>query len=130
MIRIDDFLRQRTSAIRKSSGDQWYSGVVFGTFDGVLDYVDVRGLLPQIKLTLSAGGKEIDCVCRREDIEVLGDALHHRVRVSGRAIYAGHSPLPIRVEVSGVEPIGEARDFSRWKGSFSAFEGPEWEFDA
>lgn len=130
VIRIDDFLRKRTSAIRRAATDQWYNGVVFGTFDGVLDYVDVRGFLPQIKLTLSAGGKELDCVCRREDIEVLGEALHHRVRVSGRAIYSGQSPLPIRVEVTGVEPVGPPTDFSRWKGAFSRFEQPDWELGA
>jgi hypothetical protein len=130
IVRIDDFLQKRTSAIRKSAASKWFNGAVFSTFDGVLDYVDVRGSLPQIKLTLSAGGKELDCICRREDIDVLGTQLHQRVRISGRAIYAGTSPLPIRVEVTSVEPVGGSGDFSRWKGAFTTFEPQPWEFDA
>ena len=108
IVRIDDFLAKRTAAIRKSAANQWFNGAVHATFDGVLDYVDVRGQLPQIKLTLSAGGKEIDCICRRDDIEFLGESLHQRVRVTGRAIYSGTTPLPIRVEVSSVEIIAKA----------------------
>lgn len=96
----------------------------------MLDYVDIRGALPQIKLTLSAGGKEIDCICRREDIDTLGDALHKRVRVYGRAIYGSSSPLPMRVEVSSVALVKEAGDFTRWKGSFYPFEQAPWEHDA
>ncbi|GAO39185.1 hypothetical protein SCH01S_28_00440 [Sphingomonas changbaiensis NBRC 104936] len=130
VVRIDDFLRKRAQAARKVAGEQYFDGVVFGTFDGLLDYVDIRGSLPQIKLTLSAGAKEIDCICRREDIDALGEALHRRVRVTGRAIYSGTSPLPMRVEVTHVERVKDGGDFSRWRGSFRPFEIESWEHDA
>jgi len=129
VVRIDDFLRRRARAAREAAKGSWYAGVVYGSFDGVLDYVDLRGSLPQIKLTLSAGQKEIDCICRREDIENLGEALHHRVRIHGRAIYSAADPLPMRVEVSSIEPVKSDPDFARWKGSFRQF-SLDWEGDA
>ena len=101
---------------------------MFGSFDGVLDYVDLRGALPQIKLTLSAGAREIDCICRREDIDALGERLHHRVRVHGRAIYTSADPLPMRVEVTSIEPVKSDPDFMRWKGAFRPF-SLDWDGD-
>ena len=130
VVRIDEFLRKRAATARKRLVGSWFDGLVNGSFDGVLDYVDLRGALPQIKLTLSAGAKEIDCICKREDIEALGGALNHRVRVYGRAIYTAASPLPMRVEVTSIQPLKEDADFTRWKGSFRAFEQADWEGDA
>jgi hypothetical protein len=133
VIRIDDFLRRRAKSAREQAKGNWFDGAVTGSFDGVLDYIDLRGALPQIKLTLSAGGKEVDCICRREDIDALGEALHQRVRVFGRAIYTSSNPLPMRVEVSNIEPIKQGADFSRWKGAFRPFEmdwDGEWEGNA
>lgn len=130
IIRIDDFLRKRAAEAKRAAADPWFSGAVYSTFDGVLDYVDARGALPQIKLTLTAGGKELDCICRKDDIETLGASLHKRVRVAGRAIYSASSPLPLRVEVTSVDTVPEAGDFSRWRGSFQPFELTPWEYDA
>jgi hypothetical protein len=131
VVRIDDFLRSRAQTAQKlSSAGEWFSGAADGSFDGLLNYVDVRGLLPQIKLTLSSGGQELDCICRREDIDMLGDALHKRVRVSGRAIYSESSPLPLRVEVRTIESVGEPGDFTRWRGAFHPFERDGWPHDA
>ncbi|WP_148291675.1 hypothetical protein [Novosphingobium sp. B-7] len=130
VIRVDDFLRRRALAAKKSTKGPWYEGVAYGSFDGMLDYVDVRGAVPQVKLTLSAGGKEIDCVCRREDIDDLGAALNHRVRVYGKCIYASASPLPIRVEVNSIEPVKPNGDLARWVGSFRPFAIDSWDGDA
>ena len=130
IIRVDEFLRKRANTAKKNKVEPWFNGAAIASFDGILDYVDARGVLPQIKLTLSAGSKEIDCVCRREDIDTLGNALKKRVRIYGRAIYAGSSPLPIRVEVSSIEAVPQPGDFSRWKGSFRPFEIAPWEHDA
>lgn len=129
VIKIDDFLRKRAVQARGDIGAGWYNGAVIGSFDGILEYVDLRGALPQIKLTLTAGGKEIDCICRREDIETLGDRLSQRVRVHGRAIYSATSPLPMRVEVTSVEPIERGQDFSKWKGAFRPFSLSSWDSD-
>ena len=128
--RIDDFLRKRSLAAKKGTRGEWYEGVAYGSFDGVLDYVDNRGAIPQAKLTLSAGGKEIDCLCRREDIERLGAALSHRVRVNGKCIYVSASPLPIRIEVASIEAVKVESDLARWVGSFKPFAIDSWDGDA
>jgi len=115
---------------RKAARGAWYDGASFGSFDGILNYVDTRGALPQIKLTLSAGGKEIDGICNREDIDALGDVLDSRVRVYGRAIYASSSPLPLRIEVSSITPIKKDGDLTRWRGAFRPFAIEAWDFEA
>jgi hypothetical protein len=122
VVRIDAFLQQRASAIKKSASAPWFDGAVYGSFDGVLKLVDLRGDLPLIKLVLSAGGKEIDCVCRKEDINTLKKDLAQRVVVYGRAIYSSSDPLPKRVEVSSFTLVKEDADFTKWKGSFHPFE--------
>lgn len=128
VIRIDDFLRKRALAAKKGTRGPWYEGVAIGSFDGILDYVDNRGATPQAKLTLSAGsGKEIDCVCRREDIERLGAALSHRVRVHGKCIYVSASPLPIRIEVSSIDTVKAEGDLARWVGAFKPFALDSWD---
>jgi hypothetical protein len=133
VIRIDDFLRERARVAARVTEYEsvpaggWYKGAVFGSFDGQLELVDIRGALPRIKLTLSAGERQIDCICRREDIEALGSSLGHRVRVAGRAIYDGRSGLPRRVEVTEIKPISEPGDFARWQGAFEPFTVPDWD---
>lgn len=130
VIRVDDFLRKRALDARRGTKGPFYEGVAYGSFDGVLAYVDARGSIPQIKLTLSAGGREIDCICRREDIEALGAALNHRVRVHGKCIYMSASALPLRVEVSSIEPVKFDVDLSRWVGAFRPFAIDSWDGDA
>lgn len=130
VIRVDDFLRKRALDAKRGTKGPYYEGVAFGSFDGVLAYVDARGAVPQIKLTLSAGGHEIDCVCRREDIEALGASLSHRVRVHGKCIYNSASALPIRVEVASIDAVKQDADISRWVGSFRPFDIDSWDGDA
>ncbi len=130
IVRIDDFLRKRAIIARKDIAENWYNGAVMGSFDGVLDYVDARGVQPRIKLTLSAGEKEIDCIYQSDDFDALRDALHKRVRVYGRAIYASNSPLPMRVEVKDIEAIEGSQDFTKWRGSFRDFAIESWDGDA
>lgn len=136
VIRIDPFLAERANAVITPKTEiglpakPWFSGAVIGTFDGVVELVDARGSRPEIKLKLSAGGKEIDCVCREEHLKQLGAAIKERVRITGRAIYDGKGGLPRRVEVSHIEEVGQPRDFSRWRGAFRPFDVPDWEGDA
>lgn len=131
IVRIDKFLRERAAEAKRVVAHKWFDGAVMGSFDGTLQYVDIRGgSLPEIKLTLTAGGKEIDCICRREDIEALGEALDRRVRVFGRAIYSGASPLPVRVEVASIEPVKPGGDFAKWRGSFHPFAAEDWDANA
>lgn len=130
VVRVDDFLRKRSLIARKADKGAWYEGASLGSFDGTLKYVDTRGTLPQIKLVLSAGGKEIDGICRREDIDSIGDALDHRVRVFGRAIYSSTSPLPLRIEVTSIEPVRGSGDLEKWRGAFRPFTIESWGADA
>ena len=109
--------------------DKWFSGSAFGSFDGEVRAVDLRGSLPEIKLILSAGGKQIDCICRGIDIENIRSALNRRVRISGLAIYDGTSGLPRRLEAREVSLVAPGADFTRWKGAFEPFEALEWEPD-
>lgn len=135
IVRIDEFMAERAAAVLSPSSSDaastkvWFKGAVFGTFDGILQVVDTRGSRPEIKLTLTAGGKQVDCVCRADHIETIGGALNKRVRVSGRAIYDGKGGLPRRVEASSIERVPDPGDFSRWKGAFEPFEVSEWEVD-
>jgi hypothetical protein len=135
--RVDEFLLEQTEVViggpeLSSAFDQaqrWYKGIARGTFEGVVKEVDLRGALPEVKLILTAGGKELDCVFCDVDIERIRQALDRRVRVQGTAYYDGRSGLPRRVEVTAIAPIKEPGDFTRWRGTFDPFTAPEWESD-
>lgn len=136
IIRIDPFLNERAQAVISPPTEappiqkpEWFAGSTFGSFDGVVLEVDLRGALPEITLVLSAGGEEIDCVCRAEDIEKIRNALNHRVQVFGRAIYDGKSGLPRRLEVTDIQPISGVGDLTVWKGELEPFEPSIWESD-
>jgi hypothetical protein len=130
--RVDSFLHDRATAVvhpakvHEAANDQWFKGAVFGSFDGEVRVVDTRGELPEIKLILSAGHQEIDCVCRADQIELVAASINKRVRIFGRAIYDGTSGLPRRVEVSNFEPVASGVEFSKWKGAFRPFEPSPW----
>lgn len=137
--RVDSFLSERALAVinpemataGEDAGDEClFSGVSFGSFDGTVQVADLRGNLPAIKLILSAGHKQIDCICRADDIEKIRTSLNRRVRVFGRAIYDGRSQLPRRIEVADFQSIPTNADFTRWRGSFRPFEIDTWDGDA
>jgi hypothetical protein len=137
-LRVDEFLWEQTEAVISPSkyiaeleaAQQWYKGIAQGSFEGEVKEVDLRGALPEVKLVLTAGGKELDCVFRDVDIDRIREALNRKVRVEGTAFYDGRSGLPRRVEVTAVHPIGDAGDFRRWRGTFEVFEPPPWENEA
>src|SRR5207249_2880555 len=135
--RVDEFLLEQTEAVIRppryqpqlDTSQRWYKGVAHGAFEGEVKEVDLRGALPEVKLILTAGGKELDCVFRDVDVERIRETLNRRVRVEGTAFYDGSSGLPRRVEVSSIYSVEKPGDFTRWKGSFEAFVPPEWEDD-
>jgi hypothetical protein len=143
VFRVDHFLTQRAKTIVNPLADaslfgqtaalpterDWFKGVASGSFDGEVKAADLRGALPQVKLLLTAGGAEIDCVCRVENIEDIRAALNRRARVFGRAIYDGKSGLPRRIEVNKINVVSGSRDLTRWKGAFKPFEIETWEGD-
>lgn len=131
VIRIDPFLRERAREVRRPVlpapvERKWFSGAVHASFIGTVLEVDLRGSMPALKLVLSAGAKEIDCVSRGLDIEKIRASLNRRVRASGLAIYDGKSGLPRRIEITELETLEGTPDFTRWRGKFSPFDVPDW----
>lgn len=137
IFRVDQFLSERSEAIFRpelykaevQADLTFFSGVAFGSFDGTVQVADMRGSLPAIKLVLSAGGKQLDCICKDFHVEKIRMALNRRVRVSGKAFYDGRSGLPRRIEVFDIEGTSPDVDFTKWKGSFEQFDVPGWEGD-
>ncbi|KPL53608.1 hypothetical protein ABB55_16455 [Prosthecomicrobium hirschii] len=131
VVRIDDFLRRRAEAIleeverAESRQERLFKGMAFGSFDGVLKLVDLRGDTKRAKLTLSAGGREIDCNVDEVEVEKLRSALDHRAMVLGMAHYNGESGLPVRLDVRDVMLAKPEPDLSRWRGAFSISAGDD-----
>jgi hypothetical protein len=123
IVRIDDYLaRQAQRAIERSAPEvterpKYHIGLGYTSFDGVLKEIDTRGSLFRGKLILTAGGKEIDCVFREEDIPQVKQQFHLRARIEGMAHYDGESPLPERLDIKLITPIGDG-DLTKWRGAF------------
>lgn len=95
-----------------------FEGVAFGTFDGVLKEVDLRGTIARAKLILEIGGIEIDCTCNSITVDNLREALDQRVTITGAAHYSGQSRLPEQVEIKRIDPLGKSGNLAKWRGQF------------
>lgn len=124
-VRLDKLMERRVREIIKAASDaaaaaprKYFRGTAIETYDGVVKAVDLRGLFPEAKLILSAGGKrEISCVVSREDVEMLRQALDVRALVTGRAQHDGHSMLPERIDVSQIKVIGSHTNVLSMRGA-------------
>lgn len=123
-VRLDALLKSRVERIISNAmeaADQaapkYFRGVSFETYDGLLKVVDSRGLFPEAKLVLSAGGKEISCVVAQSDVEMLRRAFDRRVLVAGQAQHDGHSMLPSRIDVSSIDVIDQSANILEFRGS-------------
>lgn len=112
IVRVDTFLNRQVQKIIQSAqmaassvASAFYVGSAFGSFDGVIEAVDLKGDAPAARLILSAGGKPIDCILLNLDISDVRSALGSRVSVSGRAIYEGKTGLPSRIEIRKVRRL-------------------------
>jgi len=129
VVRIDDYLaRQMDRAVRRMKGvaeerERYFEGISFGTFDGILKELDSRGIIVRGKLVLTAGGKEIDCVFRRDDIPALRENFEKRARIEAVAHYDGENPLPARLDVRHIHPITGQFDILKWRGALSRRRG-------
>lgn len=133
IVRIDDYLAQQFAKVAaRKRGDEeqaatCFEGIAMGTFDGVIQELDSRGTLVRGKLTLTAGGKEIDCVFRREDIALLRESFDTRARVEAVAHYDGESLLPVRLDVRTITVVKPTSDLTRWKGRLKRTSKPvDW----
>jgi len=124
VVRIDEFFERqgenvaRSLAAKQAAPDRHYRGRVFGSFDGILKAVDLRGDVKRATLFLTAGGVEIDCVVNAIEVHNLGENLDKRVTVEGLAFYDGDSQMPARVDIRHITPVRPNHDLLRWKGRF------------
>ena len=130
-IRVDAFFAGRLShamgaVVVAQEDDEFYSGMAYGSFDGVIKEVDLRGDTPHLKLILAAGGIEIDCVTRGLSIEEIRASLNMRVWVDGMAHYTGVSGLPQRIEIRNIKLVSQKPNLLRWSGTFDAIEQSDW----
>lgn len=131
VIRIDDyFAKQMERALRRIQGDDEldnaaFNGTTFATFDGVVMEIDARGNLMRGKLILTAGGKELDCVFRKEDVAEMRNSFNKRARITAIAHFNGTDKLPDRLDVRGVQPLKQEADLSRWRGALSGRRVPQ-----
>ena len=125
VVRIDDYLaKQIERAIERTNGieiaiKKYYEGIAFGVFDGVIKEIDSRGSLVKGKLIFTAGGKEVECIFRREDIPILRVNFDQRARVEAVAHYMSDGPLPVRLDVKNIEPVTNSPDLGRWRGALA-----------
>jgi hypothetical protein len=108
----------RVKGIEEES-ERHFEGIAHGVFDGVLKELDSRGVLVRGKLILTAGGKEIDCIFKRDDIPILRENFERRARVEAVAHYDGENVLPARLDVKRITPINTNHDLGRWRGALA-----------
>jgi hypothetical protein len=137
VLRIDDFFAKKANrliaevrqrACEVLAPEKSYEGIAYGSYDGTLKEVDLRGEIKTGKLILTAG-IEIDCTLNSLTPEELERALDRRVTAYGRALYQKSSGLPVRLEITKAEriPEPETANFGRWRGAFRIPEAEEWD---
>ena len=130
LVRLDSYLGKTASSLLLEIADEnkvapeperSFSGIAYGSFDGVLKAVDLRGEVKQGKLILTAGSREIESTLNNLSGDELRTALDTRVMAYGRAHYDGSSGLPVRLDITKADPVGirDVADLSRWGGAFA-----------
>lgn len=130
LVRLDDYLGRTASALLKEIANEKklapepersFSGIAYGSFDGVLKAVDLRGEVKTGKLILTAGGREIECTLNNLNSDERRAALDSRVMAYGRAHYDGSLGLPVRLDITKADPVAvrEFADLTRWGGAFA-----------
>ena len=126
VIRIDDYLHRKVERLLQKEGEEAdklplkrnFAGISYASVDGSLQVADLRGDLVRGTFTLSAGGKEVDCVIRKEDLPSIRVTLGLRVRADVIAHYDGESLLPVRLEIKTLKLVKTDADLGRWQGAF------------
>lgn len=126
-IRIDRFFAaQAQRALKPIAEDALetpFKGVSLSSFDGVVKEISHLGRIVEGVLTLTAGGKRINCTFDSADFPNLRDSFDRRARVEGMAYYAGESALPERLDVKRITLLKEKPDLLRWKGALKRKRG-------
>jgi hypothetical protein len=96
------------------------SSAVITSFDGKLGEIDYRGEVWVAHLVLDGSDRQIECVFDKTHGEGTFKPFgNKRVSVTGRAIYAGDSKLPERIEVISIEEIARAVDAIDIRGTMT-----------
>jgi len=124
VIRIDNFFDRRADKVLEviSKPDnivKAFSGMAFSEYAGTIKEVDLRGKIARAKLFLSAGGREIDCVCNSISVPNLRQALNSRVIVNAKAFYDGYKRLPERLDIQKIRILKKEPNLARWRGAFN-----------
>lgn len=134
IIRIDPFLSRQIEKIRAGreaeraqSRPRYFVGEAVGSFDGIIQAVDLKGEAPEARLILSAGGIPIECVLIGMDLDEVRKALGSRVSATGSAIYEGDTGLPTRIEVRSITSYPRV-PISQWSGSLRPAELDDWQY--
>ncbi|MGO6999491.1 hypothetical protein [Rhizobium leguminosarum] len=123
VIRIDQFFDKKADRALAELNQQLdpksgFEGAAFGTFDGTLKEVDLRGTVASAKLILNVGGKELDCTCNSITVQNLKEALDNRVSISAIAYYNGKDRLPEQIEIKQIRLLDSGQGLQRWRGKF------------
>ncbi|MCP5365842.1 MAG: hypothetical protein H6905_11550 [Hyphomicrobiales bacterium] len=131
-LRVDRFLKRQVDRVissAKSAAEsvkpRFFVGDAIGSFDGVIEAVDLKGDAPEARLVLTAGGKRIECVLFDMQLEEMQAVLGNRVSVTGRAVYEGLTGLPSRIEIRRARVIAKA-DSTGLSGALHPFDYTEW----
>ena len=114
--RVEEIIR-RAASIAEAAPPKYFKGTALETYDGVMKLVDLRGLFPEARLILSAGGKEISCIVPQEGIDSLRNALDRRALITGRAQHSGRSMIPERIDVTSIRIIDESANVLSLNGA-------------
>ena len=127
-VRIDGLLERRArdmiaqaTSIAQMAPPKYFRGVAIETFDGLMKMVDVRGLFPEARLILSAGGKEISCIVSADEVDMLRASFGRRVQVTGRAQHSGRMMLPDRIDVVSIKIIDSDTNVLSLQGAIRNF---------
>tara|TARA_Y100000815_G_C13326558_1_gene494384 strand:- start:1049 stop:1840 length:792 start_codon:yes stop_codon:yes gene_type:complete len=124
-VRLDRLLEKRVrgiiddaSSAAEKAPPRYFKGTAIETYDGTMKLVDLRGLFPEAKLILSAGGKEISCIVPAKDVDMLRNSLGRRALVTGRAQHDGRSMLPERIDVTHIRTVAASGNVISLQGAF------------
>jgi hypothetical protein len=121
---IDAFFARQASRLKHAMSsdaiDACFAGVAITSFDGNLGEIDYRGAVWVGHLVLDGSDRQIECVFdKTQGEDAFNPFGNKRVSITGRAIYAGDSKLPERIEVISIEEIARAVDAIDIRGTMT-----------
>lgn len=105
-----------------------YCGVSYGSLDGSIIEANLDGDQPYFTLSMTVGGKRVQCASTPDHSDIIIENLNRRVDVYGSKTYDGTDRFPVHVAVRSISPVPQGHDFSKWRGAFEGliYESAEW----